>query len=101
MKSLLLRSLILWSWLPLLVAGCTDSPSAPSRSTLQILCTTEMIAGPMRTLVGSHAEVSSLMGAGVDPHLYKPSPTDVQRLLDADLVLFHGHHLEGRMGDIL
>ena len=60
-----------------------------------------MIAGPMRTLVGSHAEVSSLMGAGVDPHLYKPSPTDVQRLLDADLVLFHGHHLEGRMGDIL
>lgn len=96
-----MKYFLLWSCFPLWLSGCIGSPSLPSPHSLQILCTTEMIAGPLRSLVGSHVQVSSLMGAGVDPHLYKPSPTDVQRILDADLVLYHGHHLEGRMGDIL
>jgi manganese/zinc/iron transport system substrate-binding protein len=41
------------------------------------------------------------MGEGVDPHLYKPSPGDMRLLTDARLVLFHGLHLEGKMGDTL
>ena len=81
--------------------GCGSPGTLAPKAEVQILCTTEMLAGPMRTLCGPHADVTSLMGAGVDPHLYKPSPGDVQRILDADLVLFHGHHLEGRMGEIL
>jgi manganese/zinc/iron transport system substrate-binding protein len=41
------------------------------------------------------------MGPGVDPHLYKPSESDVRRLGGADLILLNGLHLEGKMGDIL
>ncbi len=41
------------------------------------------------------------MGPGVDPHLYKASESDVRRLSEADLVLYNGLHLEGKMGDIL
>jgi manganese/zinc/iron transport system substrate-binding protein len=41
------------------------------------------------------------MGPGVDPHLYKPSAGDVRRMASADLVLFNGLHLEGKMGEVL
>jgi manganese/zinc/iron transport system substrate-binding protein len=41
------------------------------------------------------------MGPGVDPHLYKPSEGDVRQLSRADLILYNGLNLEGKMGDIL
>ena len=41
------------------------------------------------------------MGPGVDPHLYKASESDVRRLSEADLILYNGLYLEGKMGDIL
>ena len=41
------------------------------------------------------------MGPGVDPHLYKASESDVRRSAEADLILYNGLHLEGKMGDIL
>ena len=41
------------------------------------------------------------MGPGVDPHTYTPSPGDLKKLRQADLVVYHGLHLEGKMADIL
>ncbi|MCI3988064.1 zinc ABC transporter substrate-binding protein, partial [Bacillus vallismortis] len=41
------------------------------------------------------------MGPGVDPHLYKASPGDTKKLMSADVVLYCGLHLEGKMEDIL
>jgi manganese/zinc/iron transport system substrate-binding protein len=40
------------------------------------------------------------MGEGVDPHLYKPTRSDVQRLMDADAVFYSGLLLEGGMTDV-
>jgi manganese/zinc/iron transport system substrate-binding protein len=41
-----------------------------------------------------------LMGPGVDPHLYKPTASDVTRLQGADVVFYSGLMLEGRMADL-
>jgi manganese/zinc/iron transport system substrate-binding protein len=41
------------------------------------------------------------MGPGVDPHLYKPTPSDLSRLRRAEVVLYSGLHLEGKMAEIL
>jgi hypothetical protein len=41
------------------------------------------------------------MGSGVDPHLYKASEGDIQKLSQAQIIFYNGRHLEGRMGDIL
>jgi manganese/zinc/iron transport system substrate-binding protein len=40
------------------------------------------------------------MGPGVDPHRYVATPGDVARLRKADLILYNGLHLEGKMGDL-
>lgn len=44
--------------------------------------------------------IEILMGPGVDPHLYKASQGDVEKLNAADLVIYNGLHLEGKMTDI-
>ncbi|MEQ9335972.1 MAG: zinc ABC transporter substrate-binding protein, partial [Miltoncostaeaceae bacterium] len=50
---------------------------------------------------GERVEVTGLLGPGVDPHLYKASAGDVSALREADIVLYGGLELEGRMGDLL
>lgn len=89
--------------IPLLaLAGCGGADSqAGAEGTVHVVTTTGIIADIARRIAGPHAQVEALMGPGVDPHLYKASESDVRRLSEADLVLYNGLHLEGKMGDIL
>jgi manganese/zinc/iron transport system substrate-binding protein len=68
---------------------------------LKVLATTGMIADVARNIAGERAEVTALMGEGVDPHLYKASPGDVRLMSDADVIFYNGLHLEGRMADVI
>lgn len=68
---------------------------------LTITATTGMVADVARSVAGDRAEVVGLMGPGVDPHLYKPTRSDVQRLMDADVIFYNGLLLEGKMTDTL
>lgn len=95
-------------FLPLIfcLAACGGGPGSgdgPVRreGPLRVVTTTGMIADTAARIVGDLAEVEALMGPGIDPHLYKASESDVRRLAEADLILYNGLHLEGKMGDIL
>lgn len=65
-----------------------------------IVTTTSILADGIKQLVGDLAEVKPLMPAGVDPHLYKASVRDLDLLTEADLVVYHGLFLEGKMTEI-
>lgn len=84
-----------------LYACSPDKKENETKHQLRILTTTGMIADAASRIAGNQAEVISLMGAGVDPHLYKATQGDLARLKNADLVLYNGSHLEGKMADIL
>lgn len=66
-----------------------------------VITTTAHLADAVRQLAGESVEVSALIGPGVDPHLYKPTAGDLARLTSADIIVVHGLHLEGRMGEVL
>ena len=68
---------------------------------IQVVTTTGMIADLVRSIGGDAVQVHSLIGVGIDPHLYKPTRDDVTALLGAQIIFFNGHHLEGRMGEVL
>src|SRR5215213_5328294 len=89
-----------------LLIGSATAASLPFRGgnatePLRILTTTGMVGDLARGVAGNGAEVTQLMGAGVDPHLYKPTRSDVARLLGADIVFYNGLLLEGKMTDAL
>jgi len=85
-----------------LLAACADDTSGSSRpdGRLRVVATTGMVADLARAVGGDAVVVEALMGPGVDPHLYKASAGDLQRLRAADLILYNGLGLEGKMGDL-
>jgi zinc/manganese transport system substrate-binding protein len=44
---------------------------------------------------GDKIELFPLVKAGVDPHEFQPTPSDVKKIANANLVLFTGKHIEG------
>jgi manganese/zinc/iron transport system substrate-binding protein len=67
----------------------------------RVVATVGMVADIVRNVAGERAKVESLMGEGVDPHLYKPTRSDVAALQGADVVFYSGLLLEGKMADTL
>ena len=94
-----MRKLIIFFLLIGLVVSC-KSDSKESRQKPRIVATTSILADGIKNLVGDKAEVVALMPAGVDPHLYKASVRDLDLLTNADLVVYHGLYLEGKMTEI-
>jgi manganese/zinc/iron transport system substrate-binding protein len=90
--------LLLFSFL-LLFEACKPAADTQREKPL-IVATTSILADGIRNLVGDKAEVVALMPAGVDPHLYKASVRDLDLLTNADLVVYHGLYLEGKMTEI-
>ncbi len=81
--------------------GCEEKAAKRADGKLRVVTTIAQIADAARIIGGEHVVVEALMGPGVDPHLYKASAGDLNRLRNADLVLYNGRGLEGKMGDIL
>ena len=86
---------------PFTTSGCRSEGASNASDGVQVVATTAMIADIARRVAGEHADVTSLMGPGIDPHLYRPSAGDVARLSAADLILYNGLALEGKMAAVL
>jgi manganese/zinc/iron transport system substrate-binding protein len=71
------------------------------KDAIQVACTTEMVADLVRNVGKGRVTVQSIMGEGVDPHLYKATPGDRELLAKADIIFYSGLHLEGKMTEIL
>jgi manganese/zinc/iron transport system substrate-binding protein len=87
-----------------LLSACSTGTNAQgdiAKRKVKVTTTVGMITDIVRQVGGERVEVTGLMGPGVDPHLYKPSAGDVQKLEDADIVFYGGLELEGRMTDTL
>lgn len=80
--------------------AATTTPEAP-KGVYQVAATVGMIADIVREVAGDKAKVEGIIGEGVDPHLYKPTSTDVKAFQAADVVFYNGLQLEGKMGDVL
>lgn len=86
------------------LSGCVGNNETQTSSTEskkpKIVTTTTILEDLVSVLGGDKVEVQGLMGPGVDPHLYKASAGDVTLMQNADMVVYNGLHLEGKMGEI-
>jgi manganese/zinc/iron transport system substrate-binding protein len=77
-----------------------DSHQGVSRP-IRAIATVGMVADIVRHVGGQPVEVTQIMGSGVDPHLYKATRDDVERIINSDIVFYSGLMLEGKMVDTL
>ncbi len=92
------------SWVLGLLAVLAVSCSQGDKSGVQrplIVATTGMIGDALMNIAGDTLNVVSIMGPGVDPHLYKATQGDLTRLSRAEMIFYNGLHLEGKMGEVL
>ncbi len=77
------------------------STADQEKKSITIVTTTGILGDCVSQIVDGQAEVVSIMGAGVDPHLYKASQGDISKLSEADIIVYNGLHLEGKMAQML
>ena len=97
-----------WGWAAALLAlslagacGPKSGGEGAADGRLQVVATTGQVGDLALRDGGERVRVTTLMGPGIDPHLYKASAGDVERLRSADLVLSSGLHLEAKLGEVL
>ncbi|HBU38699.1 MAG TPA: manganese transporter [Planctomycetaceae bacterium] len=84
--------------LSLLVASWNNLEAA---SPIRVIATTTVVADLVKQVGGDLVVVESLMADGVDPHSYRATPRDIDRLVRADLIVANGLHLEGKLAELL
>ena len=97
-------SLCLLALLLMVAGGCqkdnTEDPANANSTTekkLHVVATISMITDIVKNIGQDRIDVTGIVGEGVDPHLYKPTAGDVERLQDADIIFYNGLHLEAKI----
>ncbi|MGK0385447.1 MAG: manganese/zinc/iron transport system substrate-binding protein [Patiriisocius sp.] len=80
------------------VLSCKNKTEASGK--LRVVVSTSMLTDLVKNIGGDLIEIEGLMGAGVDPHLYKASEGDVSKLFNADVIFYNGLHLEGKLVEV-
>ena len=97
-------SLVLLPIALICLCGCgggSERAAKESPGVLKIVATTGQVGDVVGRVGGDRVRVTALMGPGIDPHLYKASAGDVERLRTADAIFYNGLHLETKMGDVI
>lgn len=80
-----------------LLSGCRADPprqAADTDTRPTVLTTFTILADMTRAVAGDRAEVVSITKPGAEIHGYQPTPSDLIRAQDADLILNNGLNLE-------
>lgn len=85
------------------MVGCSskgDTNGAAGEGKLNVVTTIAQIAEPISVIGGDRVTVQSLMGPGVDPHLYNATQGDISKLEQGDVIFYSGLHLEANMLEV-
>jgi ABC-type Zn uptake system ZnuABC Zn-binding protein ZnuA len=78
-----------------------ESVSLAAGEKLKVVATTNIVGDIVRNVGGDRIDLTVLMGIGVDPHTYVPTPADTVAIHDAHVVLANGAGLETDLDEIL
>lgn len=85
--------MILLANLSLLVAACQQAASGEQTGP-RVLAVESFLADIAQNVAGERVKVETLMPAGLDPHAFEPTPRDVVRIAESDLLILNGAGFE-------
>src|SRR3972149_5380946 len=80
----------------------TPSPR-PSAAELRVGVTLPVFADFVREIAKDHADVFSILPPGADPHTYEPTPSDIESIASADVIIVNNTKpgVEGSILDVI
>jgi ABC-type Zn uptake system ZnuABC Zn-binding protein ZnuA len=76
------------------LSACSQQTDQAANGKFQIIATTSIVGDVVHQIGGEHINVEILLPLGTDPHSFTPTPQDIARLSQADLVFANGAGLE-------
>jgi len=96
----MINKLLLTSFLFGILLSCS-TPEKSKNGKLNVVATTGMLYDAVLNIGGNKIEAQAIMGPGVDPHLYKATQGDLAKFKNADVIIYNGILLEGKMTEVL
>src|SRR5216684_125134 len=81
-------------WLTLLTVVAMAAP-VRAQDRLNVVASFSILGDFVRNVGGDRVNVTTLVGADGDAHVYAPTPADAKKIADAKLVIVNGFGLEG------
>lgn len=85
----------------IVLLSCAAPVQEPADNKIKVVCTTSIMTDWVSNVATDQIEVIPLLKVGIDPHVYKPSKKDLDVLRAADVIIYHGLHLEGKIIEVL
>ena len=98
-----MKHFILFSLIVALLVTCkpTESKTPETNSKLRVLATFLPVHAHAAAIVGDHAIVESIITGDVGAHDFSPRPADIQRIAEADVLVFNGAGMEPWLDDLV
>lgn len=90
-----------------LAAGCGATQSSPGAATGQaavipkVVAIESFLADIAQNVAGERLKIDTLIPLGLDPHAFEPTPQDVVRVGEADVLIVNGAGYEGWLDKVL
>lgn len=83
------KLLTLIVFISVLLGACTTSPASPSHS-LQVLTSESFLGEITQNIAGERLTVDTLLQPGVDPHSFEPTPQDIAKISESQILIVNG-----------
>lgn len=83
------KLLTLIVFISVLLGACTTSPTSPSHS-LRVLTSESFLGEITQNIAGERLTVDTLLQPGVDPHSFEPTPQDIAKISESQLLIVNG-----------
>lgn len=97
-----LKGLAFFFLLMAVLTACSSTTEGGEESTkVQVVATTTLVGDVVRVVGGDLIDLTIMLPAGGDPHGFNPTPQDVTRAAQANVVFINGLDLEEFMAEML
>ena len=79
----------------------TQAEQSSENGKLKVVATTTIVGDVVDNVGGDFIESSILLPVGTDPHSFNPTPQDIARVADADVVFANGVGLESFLNNLI
>ena len=89
----------------ILLGACQSAsqatPASEAKTKLKVVAAETFLADMAQNVAGDRVKIESLMPVGIDPHEFEPTPSDVAKIADSNVLIVNGAGLEGFLAKLL
>jgi manganese/iron transport system substrate-binding protein len=76
------------------ISSATPADRAATSPNVKVVATSSVLCDLVKTVAADTIDLTCLVKAGTDPHVYEPTPQDRKAIEDAQLLLYSGYEFE-------